>query len=95
MTIQLSSDALIEALKQKYGFKLDNDGKVDIDLHKLDASDFVALFNAYITEEGEGEDFFLVKVDEDTVESHVDGRVTHIPLSVLKGSNIKDEIGII
>lgn len=95
MKIELSSDALIEALKQKYGFKLDKDGKVDIDLHKLDTDDFVTLFNAYAREEGEDDDdFFLVKVDEDTVESHVDGNVTRIPLSILRG-NIKDEIDII
>ena len=84
MKIELSSDALIEALKQKYGFKLDKDGKVDIDLHKLDTDDFVALFNAYNTEEGDGDDFFLVKIDEDTIESHVFGEVKQIPLSWLK-----------
>ena len=94
MKIELSSDALIEVLKQKYGFKLDKDGKVDIDLHKLDTDDFVALFNAYTTEEGDGDDFFLVKVDEDTIESHVFGEVKQIPLSILKG-NIKDEMDII
>ena len=94
MKIELSNDVFIEALKQKYGFGLDKDGKVDFDLQKLDIDDFVSLFNRYTTEEGEGEDFFLVKIDEDTVESHVDGRVTHIPLSVLKG-NIKDEMGIV
>lgn len=94
MKIELSSDALIEVLKQKYGFKLNKDGKVDIDLHKLDTDDFVALFNAYTTEEGDGDDFFLVKVDEDTIESHVFGEVKQIPLSILKG-NIKDEMDII
>lgn len=94
MKIELSSDALIDYLAEKYNFGLDEDGKVDVCLQKLGIDDFIALFNAYTKEEGEGDEFFLTKIDEDTVESHVDGRVTRIPLSVLKG-NIKDEMGII
>ena len=93
MKIELSSDAFIDYLAEKYNFGLDKDGKVDIDLQKLGIDDFVSLFNAYIKDEGEDE-FFLTKIDEDTIESHIDGRVTRIPLSILTG-NIKDEMGIV
>ena len=93
MKIELSSDALIDYLAEKYNFGLDEDGKVDVCLQKLGIDDFVSLFNAYTKDEGEDE-FFLIKIDEDTLESHVHGRVTHIPLSILK-RNIKDEIGIV
>jgi inorganic pyrophosphatase/exopolyphosphatase len=93
MKIELTSDILIDYLAEKYNFGLNEDGKVDIDLKKLETDDFISLFNAYTKDEGEDE-FFLTKVDEDTIESHVDGNVTRIPLSILRG-NIKDEMDII
>lgn len=94
MKIELSSDALVDYLGNKYNCGLDEDGKVNLDFQKLEIDDFVSLFNACTKDEGEGDEFFLTKIDEDTVESHVGGRVTRIPLSILKG-NIKDEMGII